>query len=262
MTTSIRFEDGAAYERYMGVWSQQVGHAFLDWLAPAPALAWLDVGCGNGAFTETLVERASPTRVAGVDPSDAQLAYARSRPALRDADFRVGDAMALPFDDNVFDAAIMPLVIFFVPTPAVGVREMTRVVRPGGLVTAYAWDMDGEGFPYAMVQRAMRELEIAVPMPPNPSASNSDVLSALWTDAGLRDVRTTTITVSRSFTSFDEYWSIVLGGPSVGGTLRSLDSSHTARLQDRLRAILPADAHGGITYSARANAVVGRVPIV
>jgi hypothetical protein len=53
----IRFDDGAAYERAMGIWSQLAGEVFLDWLAPCSGLRWIDVGCGNGAFTELLVIR-------------------------------------------------------------------------------------------------------------------------------------------------------------------------------------------------------------
>ncbi|MFN7985535.1 MAG: hypothetical protein U0Q11_27150 [Vicinamibacterales bacterium] len=71
-TEQIRFNDGAAYERYMGVWSQKVGTAFLDWLAPEPGLRWLDIGCGNGAFTEMLLDRCAPSGVDGIDPSEAQ----------------------------------------------------------------------------------------------------------------------------------------------------------------------------------------------
>ena len=88
----IRFEDGAAYERMMGTWSRLAGAIFLDWLAPRSGLRWIDVGCGNGAFTELLVERCAPTEVQGIDPSEAQLAFARSRPAARIAEFRQGDA--------------------------------------------------------------------------------------------------------------------------------------------------------------------------
>jgi SAM-dependent methyltransferase len=90
----IRFDDGATYERYMGKWSQLVGDTFLDWLAPKSGLRWLDVGCGNGAFTETLVDRRAPVSVQGIDPSEGQLAFARTRPASRVAQFRQGDAMA------------------------------------------------------------------------------------------------------------------------------------------------------------------------
>src|SRR4051812_36576821 len=146
-TNEIRFDDGAAYERYMGKWSRLVGESFLDWLAPKPGLRWLDVGCGNGAFTELIVERCAPAAVQGIDLSEGQLAYARTRSASRVAEFRQGDAMAQPFGDDTFDAAVMALVIFFVADPATGVAEMARVVRPGGIVAAYAWDMIGGGFP-------------------------------------------------------------------------------------------------------------------
>ena len=51
--------------------------------------------------------------------------------------------MALPFEDDRFDVAVMALVIHFVPEPAKGIGELTRVVRPGGLVAAYVWDALG-----------------------------------------------------------------------------------------------------------------------
>lgn len=65
----IRFDDGAAYERMMGIWSRGVGEDFLDWLNLPKGLKCVDVGCGNGAFTELLVERCRPVEVQGIDPS-------------------------------------------------------------------------------------------------------------------------------------------------------------------------------------------------
>ena len=256
----IRFDDGAAYERYMGKWSQLVGEAFLDWLAPKSGLRWLDVGCGNGAFTELLVERCAPVSVQGIDPSEGQLAYARSRPALRDAQFHQGDAMALPFASDTFDIAVMPLVIFFVPEPAKGVAEMARVVCPGGIVTAYGWDMLGEGFPYELLLSEMRGLGISVPQPPNPDAASIEALRNLWTDARLDDIETREIIVQRTFADFADYWTTILGSPSAGPKLAAMASEDLAHLKKSLRARLPADAAGRITYSARANAVKGRVP--
>src|SRR5262245_22566328 len=130
----IRFEDGAAYERMMGTWSRLVGPVFLDWLALPKGLSWIDVGCGNGSFTELIVDRCAPAEVQGVDPSEGQLAFARTRPAAKLAQFAQGDAMALPFPAKRFDVAIMALVIFFVPDPAKSVAEMVRVTRPGGTI--------------------------------------------------------------------------------------------------------------------------------
>jgi SAM-dependent methyltransferase len=255
----IRFADGAAYERYMGKWSQLAGETFLEWLAPKPGLRWLDVGCGNGAFTEMLAGRCAPVSMEGIDPSEQQLAFARERPALKAARFRKGDAMALPYPDDAFDAAVMPLVIFFVPDPAKGVAEMARVVCPGGTVTAYAWDFPGGGFPYAALQEEMRAIGVVPPLPPSPDASRIDVMRELWARAGLDSIETRAIAVQRTFVDFDDYWTTILGGPSVGPKLAAMVPEQTALLQARMRARLPADAAGRITYGARANAVKGRV---
>ena len=199
----------------MGKWSQLAGDTFLEWLAPRSGLRWLDVGCGNGAFTEMLVKQCAPVSVEGIDPSEGQLAYARARPASRVAQFRQGDAVALPFPDDTFDAAVMPLVIFFVPDPVTGVAEMARVVRSGGTVAAYAWDMLGGGFPYDALQAEMRGLGVAVLLPPSPGASRLDALRDLWTGVGLEEVETREITVQRTFADFDDS-----GRPSSGGERR------------------------------------------
>src|SRR5665213_564148 len=122
--SQIRFEDGAAYEGYMGIWSRLAGEEFLRWLAPAAGGRWADVGCGNDAFTELLLDRDAAAQVEGIDPSEEQLAYARQRLAGRPASVHAGDATALPWPDAAFDAATMALVIFFVPDPAQGVAEM------------------------------------------------------------------------------------------------------------------------------------------
>lgn len=257
---SIQFKDGSAYERYMGRWSRLAGESFLLWLGAKPGLRWLDVGCGNGAFTELLVERCAPASVEGMDPSEEQLGFARSRPALRDAAFRKGDAMAQPYPDDEFDVAVMPLVIFFLTDPGKGVAEMARIVRPGGTVAAYSWDMKGGGFPYAILQEEMRALDVEPLKPPSPEASRLDVLQALWSSAGLRDAETQAITVQRTFDGFEDFWGAVLGGPSVGAKLAAMDAVRTALLQERLRARLPRDASGRIAIGARANAVKGRVP--
>src|SRR3569623_694561 len=90
--SQIRFDDGAAYERRMGVWSRLVGEEFLAWLAPRKDQSWIDVGCGNGAFTELLVERCAPSKVVGVDPSEGPLEFARSRLTAGVAEFRSGQA--------------------------------------------------------------------------------------------------------------------------------------------------------------------------
>ena len=139
----------------MGRWSRLVGEVFLEWLDLPPGLRWLDVGCGNGAFTEVLIARCAPAEVIAIDPSDGQLAYARARPGTKMAQFRVGEAQSLPFPDNSFDAAAMALVINFLSDPVKAAAEMARVVRPGGWVATYMWDVPGGGLPVEPINVAM-----------------------------------------------------------------------------------------------------------
>jgi ubiquinone/menaquinone biosynthesis C-methylase UbiE len=257
--TQIRYDDGAAYERAIGNWSRRVGSIFLDWLAAPSGLKWIDVGCGNGAFTELLVETCAPTLVNGIDPSEAQIDFARKRPAARLAKFDLGDAMALPFPVDAFDAATMALVIYFVPDPAKGVAEMARVVRPGGIVAAYAWDMLGGGFSLEPIRTEMRAMGLTVVSPPSSETSRIEALHDLWTRAGLDAVETRDIRVQRTFDDFEDFWTTSLLTPSARPTIAAMAPNDIELLKARVRARLPADATGRITYSARANAVKGRV---
>jgi len=257
----IRFDDGAAYERMMGVWSRLAGAVFLDWLSPPPGQRWIDVGCGNGAFTDLLAQRCAPAEILGVDPSAGQLNFARSRLDANITRFEQGGAMALPCEDKSFDAAVMALVIFFVPEPAKGVAEMKRVVKPGGVISAYAWDiLEPGGFPMWAMQEELRGMAIAPMLPPRAEVSRIDALHALWHDAGLTNIATRDITVARTFEDFEDYWASVEISLGMGPSTREMGVDAKTHLKERLRARIPADAHGRISFTSRANAVSGRVP--
>ena len=73
---------------------------------------------------------------------------------------------------------------FFVPEPAKGVAEMARVVRPGGAVAAYAWDMLGGGFPMTPILSEVRALGKETVGPPSAEASRMESLRELWGNAG------------------------------------------------------------------------------
>lgn len=260
MAGQIVFEDGAGYERMMGIWSRLAGEVFVDWLAPPSSGRWLDVGCGNGAFTELVVDRCAPAAIEGIDPSAAQIEYARSRPAGRVARFQIGDAMALPFPDASFDVAAMALVIFFVPDPAVAVAEMRRVVRPGGLVCTYAWDMLGGGFPLAPLARVLKAMGMPAPLPASVDASRMEALHALWTGAGLQDIATREIAVQRRFDSFEDLWSTSILSASARARIEAMSPAQREEARERLRDSVVADPGGAITCTGRANAIRGTVP--
>ena len=162
--------------------------------------------------------------------------------------------------EDRFDAAVMALVIFFVPDPANGVAEMVRVVCRGGTVATYAWDVLGGGFPLKPIQAGMRAMGLTPLLPPSPGASRMEALRNLWTGAGLDAVETREITVQRTFADFDDFWTTSLLAASIRPMVAAMASDSVELLKTRVQARLPADAAGRITYSARANAVKGHVP--
>lgn len=257
---AIRFDDGEAYERLMGVWSQSVGDVFLDWLPAGDSQRWLDVGCGNGAFTEQIVHRRQPADVQGIDPSAGQIAYAQARVGAAGAAFQVGDAMTLPFAANRFDAAVMALVISFVPDPAKAVAEMTRAVRPGGLIAAYMWDQPGGGSPQAPIFAELRAMGLDTALPASGWASSQDGLRGLWTGAGLERIETRVIYVRRDFGGVEDFWRTSTETGVLRAALDRMDAGAIEALQDRVMTRLSPGGPGPITLTAFANAVQGRVP--
>jgi len=101
---------------------------------------------------------------------------------------------------------------------------------------------------------------LTLAVPPSTNLSRLASLRDLWTGVGLEDIESGDLLVQRTFDSFEEYWSIIQGGPSVGPGLAAMASETLGLLINRLRQILPIDHAGRITYSARAMAIKGRVP--
>lgn len=104
----------------------------------------LDVGCGLGHEAVRLADRVGPGGVvAGVDIAEEFVAEARRRAGdeNRNLNFTVGSVMALPFPDDLFDVCRAERVLIHLDDPSEALREMVRVVRPGGRVTAFDFDM-------------------------------------------------------------------------------------------------------------------------
>jgi SAM-dependent methyltransferase len=255
---------GEAYEPYIGRWSRLVAREFIDWLALPPGGRWLDVGCGTGALTQTIVARAEPASVAGLDPSDGFVAFACSHAYDRRIIFQIGDAQALPFPAMTFDAAVAGLVLHFVPDPARAVAEMKRVLRPGGIAAAYVWDHAGE------MQLIRHFWNAAIAVDPGARAFDEarrfplcdpQRLLALFDECGFARTHCRAIDVPTVFKDFDDYWSPFLGGqgpaPTYCGTL---SGERLALLREQLRAALPIERDGSINLIARAFAVRGARP--
>jgi len=255
---------GKLYEPYVGRWSRLVAREFLTWLQVPAGKDWLDVGCGTGALTETILQHAQPHSVKGIDPSAGFVDYAQAHVHNPAASFEVGDAQSLNAGANEFDVAASALVLNFVPQPERAVAEMVRVVRPGGIVAAYVWDYAGKmelmrcfWTAAGELDRAAIELDEGRRFPmchPTP-------LTELFVQAGLQSVAVTAIDVPTRFRDFDDYWSPFLGGQGPApGYAMSLSEERRTELREHIRASLPIAKDGSIDLIARAWAVRGQVP--
>ncbi len=257
----VTFDAADDYERLMGRWSRAIGSRFLDWLAPPAGLRWLDVGCGTGAFSQLVLDRCSPQSVTGVDPAPAQVEHARRQSP--DADFRVADAMDLPFADGEFDIVASALVINFIPDRAKALAEMHRVLRPGGIVAAYVWHRapTANDAPFAPIERGLESIGANVLRPPMRPESTPQGATAALQNAGFRDIAVTLLEAMRAFRDFDDYWDThCLPIAPPGQSIAALTDEGRANLRDTMRAILPAAADGSVSYSSRALAFKARKP--
>jgi len=252
---------GDNYERYIGRWSRLVAHRFVTWLALPSALHWLDVGCGTGALTQTILKDCAPASVLGIDTSAGFIALARAQVNDTCASFQSGAAQALPLADGSVNAVVSGLVLNFTPDPARSFTEMVRVTRPGGTVAAYVWDYAGGMQMLRLFWDAACALDrgaLALDEGRRFPICNREVLRALWQEGGLAQIECCDIDVPTVFSSFDDFWLPFLGGqgpaPTYCGTLA--EDARTA-LRDRLRAMLPIAPDGCIALTARALAVRG-----
>ncbi len=252
----------AMYDRYVGRYSAQLARGLCDAAAIGPGDQVLDVGCGPGALTAHLATLVGASNVAAVDPSAVFLAACRAR--VPDADVRHASAESLPFEDRTFDAALAQLAVNFMADPELGVREMRRVTRTGGVVAAAVWD-------YADAMTLLRAFwDAAVALDPRRAAPldegqafplcHPDRLRSLWEAVGLEGIRTAALTAAADYESFDDLWAPFLAGVGPAGV-------YAASLDDRAQAALRAEYHrrlgsptGAFRLTARAWCVVGGVP--
>jgi len=262
----MSYANPAAYEQFMGRWSERLAPAFLRFAGVADGQHAIDVGCGTGSLSRALLASAATVRVTGVDPTPDYVAFAREAPQEPRAQFQVGAAEKLPFADGAFDAALSLLVLQDFDDARRAVLEMARVTRPGGVVAACLWDFR-DGLP--MLSLMWQAAEAVAPelvsryredVPPRQHPGPDD-LQTLWRDAALSGIETSALELSMCFASFDDYWRPFLGGATrTSRFAAAVDAETGGALARELAGRLPRlQPDGSFVLPARAWAVKGAV---
>src|SRR4051794_39296756 len=237
-TRAVAFDVTAdAYDRFMGRFSAPLADPFVDFAGVSPGQQALDVGCGPGAMTARLVTRLGAVGVAAVDPSSSFVDAARAR--FPGVDVRLAHAEDLPFPDGSFDVALAQLVVQFMSDPVAGLREMARVVRPGGTVAATVWDhADGTG-PLSPFWRAVQDVDPAAEDEADLPGTRQGHLAELFGSAGLSGIESETLTVRLRFETFEEWWHpFTLGVGPAGDYVARLDEQRRDALAARFAELL------------------------
>jgi SAM-dependent methyltransferase len=257
------WDSGDPYELFMGRWSRLVAPEFIHWLSMPSGLSWLDIGCGTGSLSKTILALASPARILAIDPSSRFIEHARRSIQDQRVNFELGTASRIPAPVNSFDVIVSGLVLNFVPDPIQAVNEMRKAGRDDGVIAAYVWD-------YARGMEMLRYFwDAAIAVDANARDLDEGLrfpicqpkeLERLFMKAGLEEIETQAIDVKTTFRDFNDYWLPFLGGQGPGpGYVASLQSQGRADLENALRERLPVSDNGSIELHAKAWAVKGRI---
>jgi SAM-dependent methyltransferase len=230
--------DAGAYTRFMGRFSEPLARQFAGQADLREGDRVLDVGCGPGALTAVLAERAGAGAVSAVDPSASFVDALHVR--LPEVDVRSATAEDLPYDDDVFAASFAQLVVHFMTDPVAGLAEMGRVTRPGGAVAACVWDHGGTAGPLTVLWQAVRDLDPGHPGEAELAGTHEGQLVELARASGLHDVRPSVLTVRIGFERFEDWWEpFTLGVGPAGAYVAGLAPQRRVALAQRCAQLLP-----------------------
>lgn len=249
------------YERRIGRYGPSLAQAFIAAARIRAGQTALDVGCGSGALTVQLAGLLGAERTYGIDPAAGDVAACAAR--VPGADIQTGDAEALPFEDDRFDAVLSQLVLGHLSNAEQAVGEMTRVARPHATVAACVWD-----FAHGMtVLRAFWDAGADVDATgaarydqarTHPYSTLAE-LTLLWQQADLVDVRTDELNAVAQYADAEDLWQpMLLPDGAPGHFLAKLSAANRARIRDGLFERLGHPA-GPFELGARAWYVEGHV---
>jgi SAM-dependent methyltransferase len=234
------FVSDTAYDSFMGRFSTRLAPLFANFAGVGRGDRVVDVGAGTGALADELLVRGA--HVAAAEPSAPFVASLHRR--FPGVDVREAGAEQLPWPDASFDAALAQLVVAFMHDAPAGLREMRRVVRPGGTVAVCMWDRDGMEMLTA-VSRTRDALGHSRAEGPYRTRSSIEELVGAGAESELLEVEAL-------YSDFEDFWRALVGGAGPAGAWAvSLDDAGRAAAQAELFRQL-GEPHGPFELTGRA----------
>ncbi len=257
------FTVSSGYERYMGRWSRLLAPAYIGFAGVKNGERILDVGTGTGALASALEIAMTSSELAGIDPSEGFINFAKKNAKSGRVSFEVGDAQALRFKDASFDHTMSMLVMNFIPDHNKAIAEMRRVTRSKGVVSSCVWDYNEgmQSLRFFWDEVVALDPGIAPKDERNMKLTREGQLGELWRKAGLVNVQEKPLVIDQAFSSFEDYWGPFLTGVGPGGAyVVSLPLERRVQLEARLRKRLLGNRDdGAFVLKARVWCVRGEV---
>ena len=190
----------------------------------------LDIAAGTGEPGLTIASMLEGGKVVITDLADHMLDTAREKAeklGIKNVEFRACDACELPFEDNTFDAISCRMGFMFFPDMELAVKEMVRVLKPGGRVASAVWNGPEKNFwVTAMMGTIGRYIETPTPPPGAPGmfrCAPEGLLAGLFTKAGLKNVTQEEVTSQFKAITADRYWTnfMEIAAPVVAAMSRA-----------------------------------------
>jgi ubiquinone/menaquinone biosynthesis C-methylase UbiE len=241
------------YDAFVTATHIWLGNEGLQRAELRPGVRFLDVAAGSGALSIPAARLGA--RVLATDQSPVMLERLRARARAEglDVETRVMDGHALELDDGGFDLAGSQFGVMLFPDMPKGIREMARVVRPGGRVLMNVYGDPHEIEFFGLFVRAIRSVRPDFEGPPTDppplpfQLQDPERLRSEFTRAGLRDVKVETITEPMAFRTGEELWDwLVSSNPIVEGVLGELNltSDERGAIRDALEPMVRERARG------------------
>ena len=222
----IRDQQRATWNKFSPSWKKwddlnmdllkPMGDEIIRSINPRGAEVVLDIAAGTGEPGLTIATMLTAGKVVITDLSEDMLEIARENALKRDIkniETRVCDVCALPFADNTFDAISCRLGFMFFPDMLLAAKEMVRVLKPGGKIATSVWnELENNFWITAILGTISRHMALPAPLPGAPGmfrCAKEGLISDLFLQAGLKNIKQKEITAKMQFKTADVYWDMM-----------------------------------------------------